>query len=417
MEETGQDKKIEQFEQELQLQRRKPAGGDNRISAYCLASLDCLAEESSYGTLIESVMYEREFLAPSHAVNIALRALQKQLLRGNLRGHAAGDRDYPYDYNSVEPWAEALRAVSEPSSVAYEEFFDDVTKRNVQSNVSERYKAVKLTALAMEPRVGKNPSTLDIGSCRLHGLKKLGSGVYFPFRDVGAEELIRNEAGDIIGTSNDHKSEQLLNSMLAKEFSLGESVGLDVVPIDDEQAKEWAKSCSFYPSEFLDAERVEEYDALELIEPENLSFYQADFSNIDLVHFRRDTGIEAYDIVTFSSVLYQVTSSQVEVMLENAKEVLKPGGVILLQDFVGVDKNDPTKLEFFNDWFKQPYIYRTILFDPAVNGDRLANVFRWDNGRCNTILSDVRAGRSAAIDVQSLERYAVASAAKLRTHE
>ncbi|CAN5692373.1 hypothetical protein BH23PAT2_BH23PAT2_02100 [soil metagenome] len=371
--------RVELFENELRLQIENPAGGDKRTSAYCEASRQLLQDDSDYQKIANTVLFEREGVQPSHAVNLVLRALQKQLTKNP-------DSGYPEVYTHSDPWKEALKYATYEGSSVYDEFITDIRTRNVQSNVSERYKAVAMVVNLMQDFYGKRPSILDVGCSRNHGLKRLTMGKKFRFSQVNIEESVVDHPAEPIKAIPDGLATCFVQELLRTGLRLGPSLGIDIVPIQVEDNKEWARSCSFYPSELLDRKKVKAYDELDEAERQNVAFYHGDFSNLDVGDLERHSRVERFDIVTFSTVLYQVSPEKHETMFENAKKLLKPNGIILIQDFAEVDPDNNYKLRFFKNWFKEPYLYRTILLDPKIRDGSLIELFRWDNGRCNKLL-------------------------------
>jgi len=387
------------FENELRLQTEKPAGGDMRTSAYCEASRGLLQDDPDYQKIVNAVLFEREGVHPSDGVNLVLRALQKQLTK-------IPRSEYPEAYTYPDPWKEALEYATQEGSSFHDEFITDIRTRNVQSNVSERYKAVALVANLMQERLGKKPSILDVGCSRNHGLKRLTMGNKYRFSQVTAEELVVDNLGVPIKSIPDRQATYSVQEVLEPGLRLGRSLGLDVVPIENEDNKEWARSCSFYPSELLDREKVKAYDELDETERQNVGFYHGDFTDLNFEDFEGHSPVTRFDVVTFSTVLYQISSEKHEAMFENAKKLLKPNGIILIQDFAEIDLEDHSKLRFFENWFKEPYLYRTIMLDPKIQNGGLIELFRWDNGRCNKLLSGSHLGRVVPRDMLLLKYFA-----------
>jgi hypothetical protein len=158
---------------------------------------------------------------------------------------------------------------------------------------------------------------------------------------------------------------------------MGRSVGTDIVPIKYGGDADWARSCSFYPSELKDEHAVREYDFLETFEPGGVLFKPGDFAEHGLDDEDEDDRFEA---VTASTFLYQLAPEKRERARELFRKYLTKQGVIIYQDFVS-DSSNPHELEIEEDWTK-PYSYRTMIEFASDDSGRLYEMLRWNNGRC-----------------------------------
>lgn len=384
------------FIEDLQIQAR--GGGsthDSRIAAYAEAAQESLRKNRTFKETVGYLLTEKKDTSPSHATNLVLRALQKQLM--------VRDDLYPLGYETPDPWKDAIQEVTEKDSEKYDEFFEDIMTRNIQSNIADRYKAFDLILHLYEERFDPHPTILDVGCSQNQGLKKMSLTDKYPFKDV---EVVGSEA-DIVAPIKadsrlDHSAfNRLIRRLFSDPFTIGRSLGIDIVPADNPSNARWARSCSFYPSELLNAEKVREYDAIDAANPKNVSFYQGDFSRLDHEDFVKNAPNERYDLVTFSTVLYQVSPAKRKQMLENARQYVKPDGLIVVQDFVNVNRKDPTRLRFHKNWFKRPFLYTTIIRDPSDATGEMHEIFRWENGRCKKIKLLKDLGR-ISIDLKSL---------------
>ena len=391
-----------QLEEECRLQYERPANGDKRIASYSEAARQQLEENPKYRDLIRSVILERPDISVPQLFSLPLRSLQGKLME-------LPRSTYPETFDEARPWAETIEFATEPDSPLHEAFVYDLKNRNIQSNVSERYKAPLMVANLMRDRLGERPSVLDVGCSRGHGLKRMAAVRRFPFSKVTAEQLVIDSAGNVADLVPDHDATRAAQFVVNQRFRLGGSLGIDIEPAEGEDVKKWARACSFYPSALLDKRAVKKYDQLDAFDHKNVDFYQADFSDLDIEKFEAEAPVSSFDIVTFSTVLYQVSEDKREAMFENAKRLLNPNGIIIIQDFVGIDPDDANKLHFYQNWFKEPYIYRTILLDPKIENGQLLEIFRWDNGRCNKLLTGSDIDRIVPMGMRALREYSRAT--------
>ena len=369
------------FLHELHTQADERATGDSRIAAFAIAASRSVTQNENFRKTIQELLEFRPDISPNYAVNLTLRALQKQLNREAYR------REYPEAYTDPELWGQAITEVTNPTNLAEnDEFMWDIMYRHVQSNIAERYKSFVLLMHLMGNRFGENPSILDIGCSQNQGLKRIAFSHMLPFTPFQSIIQDGHEAPSL--------EMQILNRLVGTPLQLGPSVGIDIMHPRDVSNKEWARSCSFYPSELLIDQRREEYDLLDTAEPPQVGFYAADFSEFDHDDFNANSQTTKFDLVTFSTVLYQVSDEgQRQKMLDNARRLLKPHGLIVVQDFATVDPNDKTKMVFHPNWFEHTYLYGTMVIDPLDPTGQVHDVFRWENGRCKRMAAGSDLGR------------------------
>ncbi len=374
------DQRIETVELELKTQSspEHAPNNDERIAAFCRAAGKLLRKNDEYLDLIDDTLTyhatENGGITPSHAVNLMLRAPQKQLLKKHE------EKNYPKAYTDDKLWYKDLsEMVNNPDTWA--ELFIDM-RRNVSSNVSERYKAFKAIFLVLQERFNQ-PRVLDIGSSQNQGLKKLGLNL--PFEPVNVIEPIldHSERGYHLGTHEE--AEEQLNQLLQTPLQLGPSSGVDFFTPDDPMNRDWAKACSFYPSELLDDNKLAKYDAIDQID----DVPNVDFIASDIFELEPKEVIEKYeepfDVITVCTMMYQLSKEERIELKSKLREFTKEDGLIIYQDFVAKDAKSPAELYFYKHWFGKPYRYRTIVEDLSAPSIGLQEVFRWENGRCGRV--------------------------------
>ncbi|MDB5185142.1 MAG: hypothetical protein JWN38_950 [Candidatus Saccharibacteria bacterium] len=339
---------------ELTSQILQPPGEDRRIAAFCQALLTTLQAPNENAELLD-VIYRISGHSPSYVVNHVLRALQRQLL--------TYQPDYPRAFISAAVWLEALHEVVQ-TPAKWRLFKSDLCDRSVQSNVVERYKAIKLAVNLLRPQQGSSLALLDIGCSRNHGLKKLRLNL--PFTEVTC-------AVQSFGTMPSIVLDRLLNEALQVPLQLSACLGMDVVPLTLGQDAAWAKSCSFYPSELLQSRAVAEYDYLDSLRLNGVDFIEADIAVAV-------PPIGTFDVVILSTFLYQLEPAARHRARQQVAGLLAEDGLIIYQDFSHTNASD-SQLEFEANWFSQLFPYRTII-EFASDPGRLYELFRWNNGRC-----------------------------------
>jgi SAM-dependent methyltransferase len=340
-------------------------------AAYCTALENTIIEDEQVRQTVEDFLNFRE-VSSSYAFQILRRALTKPLMRN------MSDDSFPYTHFWAHAWESSIKKAVDPNSPIHDDLVFDLLVRNVQSNIGERYKGPVGVAHLMRYRLGECIDELDVGCSQNQGPKRTALMEVFAFGDV---EVLYPESDEV-----DEEATLAMNALIKRKLRLNHAVGIDVIDAKDYGNKEWARACTFYLLELLDITKVEKYDAIDMLQPPNVHFYQGDFTDFDLDDFAAQSPTDKFSMVVFSTMMYQAESDQQrQVMLENAKKLLKPSGIIVIQDFVSIDPNDSTKLIFHDDLAARPFIYKTLILDPADPKGEFYEVFVWKNGRCETL--------------------------------
>lgn len=340
---------------ELQTQAAHPPNGDIRIEAFCQALLKVLSEPGL--NLLKDELNALAEVNPSYAVNKALRIFQKHLI---------ALPDYPKHFSNYHRWITALTSLCNHEILGIE-IMHDLKYNDVQSNVVERYKSVKLIMHLFSDRLGDSPRVLDAGCSRNHGLKKLKMNLKFMPIGCGLSEN---------RTLFSSSLNECFNRLIDTDICLGQSVGSDIVDLNSYGAQYWAKSCSFYPSELLNEAAVAEYQYLDNQQVSGVSFSVKDFSREDL---KDKKAFHPYDVIIASTFLYQLPGYQRQYAYELLRNSLSQSGIIIYQDFVTSHNGS---LSFETDWFDLAFPYRTLIEFGDDPTHKLYEFLRWENGRC-----------------------------------
>lgn len=365
--ETSLERRLDEVRDRLEINRRYYTEDDpanKRLAVYAEAMLHML-EKPAFREHMEDFLRARPEIDAAYAVKLHERATQADLMQ-----HDAAR--YPEAYDDVTTWVDAFAAQQE-DLLRDGVISLNLYTRDLQSNIAERYKTIKLLASVLRDRFDEPPSHLDIGSSVLHGDLKLafGNGSEQAELAFGPIEIVES------GEGNEPRTEanltHLANTALQSCVEFGSMMGIDITDITDPSTTRWAKSCSFYPDELLDKRRVDEYDKLDLLDPdrERIPFYQSDFSdpNFDFRKFYKESPVREYDLITFSTVFYQVSARERTRMLINAAQLLSPKGAIIIQDAADGD-------------FSKRYNYKTSLIDNLQRSPRERVVLEWETPRC-----------------------------------
>lgn len=353
------------FKDVLESQKRNPPAHDERIAAFAEAIADGLNTPGEIHDFFDELFTIRQDIGSSHLATKTLRAAQKQLFRVHP--------EYPRAFLTPDVWRNALDWIFDDPYRAGE-FTVDIWARPLQSNVSDRYKGLKAFG-ALAQRLGRlgTFSVLDIGCSQNAGLNHLASGVGF-----GMPAVVRPG-------SPKHKPSlkhtAAMHQMLTSDVPLEHGVGIDMYHPSD--SRSWAWSCSHYPSELLDEERVALFDALINAEYDNVEFFQGNFADFDHGRFEQQYPKQKFGVVNFSTVLYQADQTDRETMLANASRYAEE--FVVVQDFLRVDSDNPHNLIFRDNWQDDLFPYQTVARDMREDNGRWHEIFKWRDGRCREL--------------------------------
>lgn len=331
---------------------------------------------------IESAIVDKRSRGPfasSVAFNSLLRLFQMQHME---------EASYPYEDNQT--WQQRLRTVFD-SEVQRRQLAVALSIWNVGSDVETRIAGPALVAqtfLSERTNDVENPlRILNVGSARDHGLAMLTGIIPMPEVDVQFDTIVAN--------STMYKN--AVNAMLRQHVELGDCYGVDLWPLRDAWWSRFLEACRFYPLELKDHEKRQRYRRLEVIRDADprLHHVDADFADIDgvpnqLNGFLEGIGSDArYDMVIFSTCLYQNYAEKQRRMFDNARARLARGGLIVIQDFCTPTNRVHTAHPIDETTFSGPtadkFSYTTLVFDPQKPDAGLIPFAYWNNGRCEVV--------------------------------
>lgn len=375
--------------------RAKPTGDDIKIAHFSGAALELLEDPTSNFRLsIESMIefrsdpegssfisadyrpsghpVERKALTARYAGNLIQKAIQHEFI---YTPHL----NYPLEIKTQEDWKrEIQRLLDDPAR--YDSFDANIWWREIQSNVSDRYKGVKLAYQYYRDQLPDEVSMLDVG-CSLN---------------LGYKKILSHETFRKASIFSDISAEGIINNAIRRRITAKNAVGVDAWDVREQSSRRWIRSCSFYPSELLSVRKVLNFDRTALRSVDNLYYFHHDFSDQETPE---EWDGKKYDVITFITVLYECSEEQRKQMLENATELLSENGIIVIQDLVDVVK-DPQTGEFnfkYYDDFTVPGLYKTIAWAPH-RGEKPQILIEWENARC------LSAVPGADLNLQRLQR-------------
>ena len=352
-----------------------PPSKDPYIAAYALAVEESLDAKDKLHDFITELLDAQDMGSTTLATKI-LRATQRQILFG---GWDDTEGEYPRSFHTPDQWHKAFDWVlAEEGSERDEQFFSDVWSRTLQSNVPERYMAVK-AFIVLARKMGRLGTVrmLDIGTSQMAGINLMASGLAFPATNYMQGAPIADTL-DLQRTATMH---HIINAELG-DFS---AVGADKYSLKD--GWEWAWACSHYPHELEDEARVERVRSLMGELYPNVRFFQANFTDLEprRDELRQQHGTEKFTITHWSNVLEQLNQNDRDDMIAEAAPLTEE--FMVVNGFLKLDPRNHRRLLPLDDWFAQnvPYPYKTFVRDMKAGDERWRPVFEWSNARMHRV--------------------------------
>lgn len=265
----------------------------------------------------------------------------------------------------------------------------DLNMWNVGSDVETRIAGPKLVAHSLRPELTESSDydyqILNVGSARDHSLAMLASNLALDHIEVDSTRL-----------KSEHKAiklEETINRLVNRRINIGNCYGVDLWPLRDLEWSRFLQACRYYPSELSDSLKKERYNLLESIRDNDFRLHhtEADFGDLDKPRYQNGylRGIgknDHYDMIIFSTSLYQNYPEKRRVMINNALRLLKNNGLIVVQDFTKTNSKEVEhpidQLEFVGPT-SQKYVYTTSVLEQDKG--RFTPFVTWQNGRCEKL--------------------------------
>lgn len=327
---------------------------------------------------ISSAILDKRISGPFSS-NLAFNSLLRLFQMRHM-----GESDYPYDISRT--WHQKVKVLLSNEDQR-KQLAIDLSIWNVGSDVETRIAGPALVAHTLQSErtqdVDEPFTILNVGSARDHGLSMLTGVLPLPEIDICP-------ASDVPDSAIYKKA---VNKLLSRHINLGECYGVDLWPLRDIWWSQYLEACRFYPLELKDPEKRQRYRRLEAIRDADprLHHTDADFADLDDSSSSINgslNGLEAhsrYDMVLFSTCLYQNYPEKRRRMFDNAIARLSPTGLVVVQDFcnnTNLDSPHPIDALEFNGPASEPFSYVTMVYNHRQPQKGLVPFVHWNNGRC-----------------------------------
>jgi hypothetical protein len=336
---------------------------------------------------------EDPMLNTDYARNLLLREVQFQFITMDMLSKAGvglyKEKPFRYpddDFKTVDGWRQGIERVLKER---YDELAGNLFYEKIVSNVSHRYKNDKIVLPRFMYRFeGQRIRKLDVGPSIGLGPKKLLLNE--PFAPVTAK---------LEGSENEELNRQLTegvnkNISPTRQIEFEKIVGFDMYVSQNHIARTLAHS--FYPGEYYEfsqphdavnnPNRLDEFNRLARQDVPGYETHMGDFTNReDIERFKRENPGLKFHNISFYTVAYMFSETEMMAAIEHATELLEDGGVITIVDRVKADPtNNKTGLCFANGW-NEDWVYGVTIIDPSEGGVPY-DFLRWRTPRCNELM-------------------------------
>lgn len=328
-------------------QAHNPPGGDKVMGNFYMAVVWMIDGQEELARLLEQVKRGRPEITDKHLVNLLFRSCQYLKLQNHDLSHR--------NYQDPKLWQEELHKIMSDSN---------------QSSLLEACLLTKSTTTTIYQRyAGPYAIMAHLFDGQAITVADLGCGGNYGLRGI--------DVGELFQSVEDKTPSQTFSQLLSRPINIEEGWAIDKEDPDANETKIWRLSCSLYPQELGLLPKIEEFEE-RIKGSRRIQFLQADLLRYD--------GLRPVvsDVVILSTVLYQLHRAEQMKFLKQAKQFLKPGGIIIVQDFAQKDPTNPTHLDFSESWFGREFTYRTFITQEQRDW-KFAELLQWSNGRCEIV--------------------------------
>ena len=329
-----------------------PPGNDPYMGAFYEAVADLDQHDAGVEQFITQVLQKRSSITPTHFANLIYRGVQfiELFQKRNIA--------YPAVFDTPGAWKLELADILEQEGPVLREL---LLTKDTTSTIYQRYLGARTILASFYPN--RSLTIADFGCGGNYGLR--GLALSEPFKPVV-----------------DRTPGQVVTQLLRQPLVVGSGLAIDRENPLDEDITRWRLACSFYPQELG---QMADVIALEkrLAQDRTVRFFKGDLLTLPVGSAEIPAG--QCDGVVVSTLCYQLPQADQDTIMEHAGRMIKPGGLVIVQDFAEKDKSDPARLHFIVDWFKHPYSYRNFITGPRTNWE-MKEILRWKNGRCEEVM-------------------------------
>ncbi|MBI2019089.1 hypothetical protein HYS95_00280 [Candidatus Daviesbacteria bacterium] len=336
------------FVDTLSDQAKNPPGNDPVLGSLYTVVLDMASNEGPMAETLRSVKRRRPDITNTHLVNLLPRTIQYMRLKEHDLLNVA-------TFTTPEHWEAELSRVlyDEPTRQTWENL---LVNKSTTTTVYQR--SAGPYALIAYLYDGVPVSIAD-----------LGCGGNYTLRGMELRESFK--------AITDETPNQIVTRLISQRVNLRRGLGIDKENPDDREVRDWRLACR-YPEELREIPEIVRFEERLREGSRRVQFLQADLVSFDWLPRR------IVDVVILSTILYQLKPEEQVILLTRAKSLLKPDGILAVQDFAAKDPQSPTTLRFDETWSGLKFGYRTFLSCRETDWT-CQEALQWMGGRCNVV--------------------------------
>lgn len=341
---------------ELIDQSHNPPGKDPTVGAFYGAILQMIDNHTSMRKLLKEIKLSRFDITDKHFVNLLYRAYQFIRMENSDFGFRS--------FETIEQWVEELGGLLSERKLK-RKIKKILLTKSTTTTIYQRYAGPYI--IIANKFMNKKVTIADLGCGGNYGIRGI-------------------ELNEKFHAVIDETETRLISNFLKSRLDLKLGLAVDKEIPDDEDVFKWRLACSFYPNEMDNFKATLDFEE-RIRKSRKVFFIKADLLSIDwskeLPKLNLSPNLKV-DVVILSTILYQLPREQQFILIEKAKKLLKPAGILLVQDFAARNLEDLTLLDFSDSWFGKSYSYGTFAATKKSNW-RFMEVLRWQNGRCKIV--------------------------------
>jgi SAM-dependent methyltransferase len=326
-----------------------PPGKDPYMGAFYGAVVDLLGQGQQLSGLVADVLSQRD-IELKHFVNLLYRGIQYVEL------FERKNPDYPFAYSSKDAWQDELTDLLTHNGAALKEV---LLHKSTTTTIYQRYAGTHAVLSALY--AGRPLAVADFGCGGNYGLR--GMDIQEPFKPFV-----------------DTTEGKLVTQLTMQPVPIGNGTAIDLQDPYDPEITAWRLACSFYPQELHTLPAIMAMER-RLAQSQHTQFLQGDL--LALPVGTPDLPVRKFDAVVMNTVCYQMPEAQ-GALIETARKLLKPEGLVIIQDFAEKDPKCVDRLHFGVNWHKEPFFYRTFITGEQTGGE-IQELLQWNDGRCKVV--------------------------------
>ncbi|MBU3957426.1 hypothetical protein KKI19_04105 [Patescibacteria group bacterium] len=333
---------------ELRNQAENPPGADLVLGSFYQAIAEMVDNGNSIAILLQRIKQSRPDITTKHFVNLLYRSYQYiKLEEGKDLSFRA--------FDTADKWhPELTRLLSDKQN--REQLETLLLARSTSTTVYQRYAGPY--ALISHTFDGIPISVTDLGCGGNYGLR--GIELQEPFKPIC-----------------DQTPDKILSELLLRRIYFEKGLAIDKEDPDDDAVTKWRLACSFYPKELDEMTNVLAFEQ-RLKGSQRVQFLKTDLLTAEWLQ----GGV--FDVAILSTILYQLNPERQQRLIDKTKKLLKPEGILIVQDFAVKQLENHQHLTFNESWSGREFGYRTFLTS-ALTRWNFQEVFQWMGGRCTTV--------------------------------